>query len=52
MGCAKCGSSFMGKTAVCSKCGAGFALCNGCASAWKSYPCPACGTQFANWKGL
>lgn len=47
--CAKCGHSSVKGTAICSKCGTGFPLCENCKSIWKSYQCPKCGTVWANW---
>jgi len=52
MGCTKCNSGFVSASARCSKCGASFSLCNNCKGFWKSYACPSCKTNFANWSGL
>ncbi|MFH2106025.1 MAG: hypothetical protein ABII22_02095 [Candidatus Micrarchaeota archaeon] len=52
MGCAKCGASSIKSTATCSKCNAGFGLCQNCINSWKTYACPSCKTTFASWKGI
>ena len=48
--CARCGSSFVEKTAICQECRTGFALCDSCPTFWESDSCPKCGTSFAEWK--
>ncbi|MEM3341628.1 MAG: hypothetical protein QW728_02945 [Thermoplasmata archaeon] len=47
--CYKCGSSFVKRTFICSKCRMGLPACQNC-SPGSSYKCPSCGTLFANWK--
>ncbi|MFO7797464.1 MAG: hypothetical protein ACQERB_12485 [Promethearchaeati archaeon] len=53
--CARCGlqsSIQVNHTAVCSKCGTSFPLCEKCTYSWKNQNCPNCGaSQYnANWK--
>lgn len=45
--CAKCGSSFVERTAICQDCRTGFALCSSCSEPAGS--CPKCGAGFPHW---